>query len=82
MNDLLKLIDTIHNLMKKVLFLKKTFLFFLTEKTNKEIKTYFQMVQENILKILKNLKSKLEIEISIQEKKLKQAKSEVNKNLT
>ncbi len=82
LKELVSLINTLHNLMKKILFLKKTFLFFLTKKTNKQIKTYFQMVQENILNILKELKYELEMEISIQNERLTQAKFDLSQNLT
>lgn len=67
--------------MRKILFLKKIFLFFLTQKTNKKSKRYFQLVQENIMKILKDLQTQVKIQMNIQEGKLKQAKYEVEKNL-
>ncbi len=82
LKELVSLINTLHNLMKKILCLKKTFLFFLTKKTNKQIKTYFQMVQENILNILKELKYELEMEISIRNERLTQAKFDLSQNLT
>ncbi len=72
----------VYKINKKLLFYKKTFWLFLTQETISSLEEFFFRTTHNTLCTILNLRSDLATHLTEQQKILKWAKSEVEKNIT